>query len=440
MEDNLRESILDLAREYDESTHKSEFIPGETFISASGKYITFDEVSSMIELALDRNFNASNDLGVKFSRALTDYFQGRVRKTTLCNSGSSANLLAVTAIADDQFGTKAAKPDDEVITVAAGFPTTVNPLIQNGLIPVFVDVDLDTLVPDPEIIEQAVTEKTKAIVLAHPLGNPFDAEAIRDICDEYNLWMIEDCCDALGSTLNDRLVGTFGDMSTLSLYPAHTITMGEGGAVMTRSPMVAKILESYRDWGRDCYCLPSHDNTCGKRFEWQLGELPEGYDHKFIYSRIGYNLNVTEMQAALGLAQIKKLDFFVEKRRQNAKRLYDGLKEFGTYLKLPKSIPGADPSWHGFPIIVKDYCSPFTRIDFIRYLEEHKVGTRLLFGGNLLRQPAYQNVNYKVFGELYNSDVIMNNLFWVGVHPSIDDKMIDYMLSVFHDFMDEKCK
>lgn len=440
MNDGLIDGILSLAKRYDEETYKSKFVAGETFIPASGKYITFDEVSRMIELALSRDFNANGRYGMEFSRALKDFFGSRIRNALLCNSGSSANLLALTTITDEQFGSRAITPDDEVITVAAGFPTTVNPIIQNGAIPVFIDVDLDTLVPDPTNIEWAITERTKAIILAHPLGYPFDAEKVKEICDEYNLWLIEDCCDALGSTLNGELVGTFGDMSTLSLYPAHTITMGEGGAVMIRNPMTAKVLESYRDWGRDCWCPPSHDNTCGKRFEWQLGELPEGYDHKFTYSRIGYNMNVTEMQSALGLSQIEKLNFFIERRRHNTERLYDGLKDLDTYFKFIKPIPGANPSLHGFPLIVKDYCSPFTRRDLVTYLEEHKIGTRLLFGGNLVRQPAYQNVNYKVFGELINSDIIMNNLFWIGVHPSITDEMIDYMLETIHSFVEEKCR
>lgn len=439
MSDELLDIILELSQRYDEKVNTSTFVAGETYIPVTGKYITFDEVSSMIKLALGRNFNADRELGVIFSRKITEYFGGLVRKTSLCNSGSSANLLSVATITDKQFGSRAAMPGDEVITVASGFPTTVNPIVQNNLIPVFVDVDLETYVPNPEIIEQSITERTKAVMLAHPLGNPFDAEAIRDVCDEYNIWLIEDCCDAFGTTINGRLAGTFGDLSTLSFYPAHHVSTAEGGAIMTRSPMVAKVVDSYRDWGRDCWCLPGKDNTCGKRFSQSFGDLPQGYDHKYIYSRLGYNLKMTEMQAALGIEQMKKLDFFIQKRKHNFKRLYDGIKRFETYFRLPKSIKGADPSWFGFPIIVKEFCSPFSRNDITKYLEEHKIGTRLLFGGNLVRQPAYAGVNYRIAGELINSNIIMNSCFWLGVHPSITDEMIDYMIETISKFMKEKC-
>jgi len=416
------------------------FVPGETYISPHGAIIDGEDVSNLVRCSLDKWYTEG-----KYSKAfqikLKDFFGGRVRGVTLCNSGSSANLLAISALTSKEFGSRAIMPGDEVITTALGFPTTVNAIIQNHAIPVFVDVDLHTFVPSPSIIEEAIIEgKTKAVILAHPLGAVFDAERIREICDEYRIWLIEDVCDALGSTLNGRLVGTFGDIATISFYPAHHITGGEGGAVLTQSPMVKKVVESFRDWGRDCYCMAGKDNTCGKRFNYEWECLPYGYDHKYVYSRLGYNLKLTDLQAALLESQIDKLPYFIERRRENFRLLYDGLKEFGTYLRLPKVIDGADPSWFGFLITVKDFCSPFTYNELIAYLNEHKIGTRTFFAGNLLRHPAYKDVEYTVFEELINTDVVTKNSFWIGVWPGITKEMVEYIIKIFRNFIDEKTK
>jgi CDP-6-deoxy-D-xylo-4-hexulose-3-dehydrase len=359
-----------------------------------------------------------------------------VRFSSLCNSGSSASLLALTAITAPEFGERRALPGDEVITVAAGFPTTINPIIQNNLVPVFVDVAIGTYVPKPEHIEEMVNPRTRAIILAHPLGNPVDVDAIRDICDEYSLFYIEDACDALGGTIHDRPLGTFGDIATLSFYPAHQMSSGEGGAVLTDSPMLNKVMESYRDWGRSCWCSPGVDNTCGKRHSQKLGDLPMGYDHKYTYSRIGYNLKATEMQAALLTAQLKKLPEFVKKRQHNWQRLHDGLMEMGAdrFLIMPRATSHSSPSWFGFCMTVKE-AAPFSRREIIEFLEGHKIGTRLLFGGNILKQPAYKNVHHRSHDELWCSDAIMRSSFWIGVAPHIDDEMVDYMLEIVKDFL-----
>jgi CDP-6-deoxy-D-xylo-4-hexulose-3-dehydrase len=349
-----------------------------------------------------------------------------VRDARLVNSGSSANLVAVSALTSPTLGDRRLKAGDEVITVAAGFPTTVNPIIQNRLVPVFVDVVLPTFDIDVNQLEAARTPRTRAIVLAHTLGNPFDVEAVVAFAKRHDLWLIEDCCDALGSTYNGQHVGTFGDIATVSFYPAHHITMGEGGAVLTNQPALTKLIESFRDWGRDCWCDPGCDNTCGKRFDWQLGGLPYGYDHKYTYSHIGYNLKVTDMQAAVGLAQLQRLPGFIERRRQNFRKLSERLRGLEEFYILPEATPKSDPSWFGYPLAVRPE-SGLTRQGVIRELGSRKIGTRLLFGGNLVRQPAYQGAEFRVVGDLAMTDFVMNHVFWVGVYPGLEDAMIDYI-------------
>lgn len=430
-----REKVIQTTKKYIESLKPTEFIPGVSYIPASGKMIDSDDVASLMEAVLDMWYTEGR-FSIEFEKNLRTYYKNTIRHVSLTNSGSSANLLATTTITDKVFGDRRAKSGDEIITVAAGFPTTVNPIIQNGLVPVFVDVDLDTFVPDMEIIENAIVEgKTKGIILAHPLGNPFDADSLRDICNEYGIWFIEDTCDGLGGNLDGRKLGSFGDISTLSFYPAHHITAGEGGACLIQSPMVEKVLNSYRDWGRDCWCDTGKENTCGKRFCYKLGELPNGYDHKYIYSRIGYNLKTTDLQASLLVSQLKKLDWFVERRKHNWKVLREGLDVHKKYFRFMKSIQGADPSWFGFSITVKP-SAPFTRHQFVQHLESKGVGTRQLFGGNLLRQPMYKGIQHKVFGdELINSDIITRDTFWIGVHPSITDEHTSYILKVIDAFV-----
>lgn len=430
------EQILERVRTYiNNQNKKRKFRAGQSYIASSGQYFDSDDVATLVECAL-RQWYADGKYAKEFEKDLRTYYHQTIRHVVLANSGSSANLLAVTTITDPTFGSRQAKEGDEIITVAAGFPTTVNPIIQNGLTPVFVDVNLDTGLPDMEVIENAIIEgTTKGVVLAHPLGNPLDAATLRDICNEYGIWLIEDNCDGLGGDYQGSPLGSFGDISTLSFYPAHHITSGEGGACLIQSPMVKKVLQSFRDWGKDCWCEPGKDNTCGKRFGYCLGELPEGYDHKYTFSRIGYNLKATDLQASLLTSQLKKLPFFVERRRHNWQALREGLDKYKKYFRFMQSIDGANPSWFGFLITVKE-SAPFTRRELIDYLEEHKIGTRLLFGGNLLRQPAYKKVYHRVFQPLMNTDVIMNYSFWVGVHPSIDDEQIAYMLKTFDAFIE----
>ena len=384
----------------------------------------------MVEASLDGWLTTGrfNDV---FEQKLADYIGVPYLLTT--TSGSSANLLALTALTSPKLGERALKAGDEVITVAAGFPTTVNPTIQNGLIPVFVDVDIPTYNIDPNLIEAAVSEKTRAIMIAHTLGNPFDLLEVRRVADKYNLWLIEDCCDALGSTYNGQKVGTFGDIATVSFYPAHHITMGEGGAVFTKSGELIKIIESFRDWGRDCYCKPGCDNTCGKRFDQQLGSLPFGYDHKYTYSHIGYNLKITDMQAACGLAQMDRVEWLVQKRKDNFAYLKAGLKSCKEFLELPEATPNSEPSWFGFPITIKESAG-VNRVDLLKFLDEAKIGTRLLFAGNLIRQPYFQNVKYRVVGELTNTDRIMNNTFWLGIFPGLDEQHLDYVIAKVEEF------
>lgn len=423
-------------RYVDTQTHLR-FVPGETYIPTSGKVIDGDDVSSLLDSVLDMDFTEGR-FAQQFERDLRHWYKETIRGVTLCNSGSSANLLSVTTATDKVFGSHAARVGDEVITVAAGFPTTLNPIIQNNLVPVFVDVDLDTFLPSPEVIENAVVQGvTKAVVLAHPLGNIFDIHSIRDICDEYHLWMVEDACDALGGEYYGKLVGSLGDMATISFYPAHHITAGEAGAVITRSPMVKKVLESYRDWGRDCWCEPGKENTCGLRFAHKgMGLLPDGYDHKYIYSRIGYNLKSTDFAASLLVSQLKKLDAFIAIRRKNWKYLSEHLDGLKKYFRFQRPLDKANPSWFGFAMTVKE-TAPFTRNEFVAYLEAHRIGTRQLFGGNLLKQPAYENIAHKVFQELTNTDIIMRNTLWIGCYPGIDQERIEYMVKTIKEFVQE---
>jgi CDP-6-deoxy-D-xylo-4-hexulose-3-dehydrase len=430
----LRQQILDLSAQYFATAFPAkEFIPGQSPVPVSGKVIDGGDLSSVVDSALDCWFTTGR-FAEDFERRLARFVG--VRCASLVNSGSSANLLAVSALTSPKLGDRRLRPGDEVITVAAGFPTTINPILQNRLVPVFVDVALPSYEIDSSQLEAARSEKTKAVVIAHTLGNVFDLDAVIAFTRKYNLWLIEDCCDALGSTWKGRQVGTFGDIATVSFYPAHHITMGEGGAVLTDKPNLQVLIESFRDWGRDCWCHPGKDNTCGKRFEWQLGSLPLGYDHKYTYSHVGYNLKATDMQAALGASQIEKLPRFIERRKENFRYLYAALKPLEEYLLLPEATPGSDPSWFGFPIGVRE-TAPFSREDLIRSLDAKKVGTRLLFGGNLLRQPAYEGCEYRAVGDLPNTDFVMKNVFWIGVYPGLTAKMLDFVADTILKFAAE---
>jgi len=369
---------------------------------------------------------------VEFEQKLAAFIG--VKHLITVNSGSSANLVAFSTLTSPKLGERAIRPGDEVIGVAAGFPTTVNPIIQFGAVPVFVDVDRLTHNIDANKIEAAIGPKTKAIMLAHSLGNPFNLDMVTDLCKKHGLWLVEDCCDALGSTYRGQMVGTFGDIGTLSFYPAHHITMGEGGAVFTRHDELRAIAESFRDWGRDCYCPPGKDNTCGKRFCWKLGDLPQGYDHKYTYSHVGYNLKITDMQAACGLAQLAQAPAFIEARRNNFTFLHNRLRDCEELLSLPVATERSDPSWFGFPITLKDDC-PVSRLDLLNYLDQNKIGTRLLFAGNLTRQPYMANVKYRVSGDLKNTDNVMNNTFWIGVQPSLTEDMLDFAAQKIETFL-----
>jgi CDP-6-deoxy-D-xylo-4-hexulose-3-dehydrase len=401
---------------------KSDFIPGVTNVPVSGKLLDVADFMSMVEASLDGWLTAGR-FHKEFENKLAKYVG--VRNATMVNSGSSANLVALSALTSPKMGKRALLPGDEVITVAAGFPTTVNPIIQNRLIPVFVDSEIGTYDISVEEMKKALSPKTRAIMIAHTLGNPFDVDAVQAFCKENNLWLIEDSCDALSSTYKGKKTGSFGDVASVSFYPAHHITTGEGGAVFSKSPLIRKQIESFRDWGRDCYCETGEDNTCKKRFDWQLGSLPHGYDHKYIYSHIGYNLKATDLQAAVGLSQLEKLEVFASRRRANFARLYKAL-ENTPGLILPKATEGSDPSWFGFAITLEDN-SKISRRDLINVLDTAKIGTRLLFGGNLVKQPAYRNVESRVVGNLDQTEKIMNDTFWVGVQPSLGENHIDYV-------------
>jgi CDP-6-deoxy-D-xylo-4-hexulose-3-dehydrase len=425
----LRAKILDLTGEYcAEKFAARAFVPGESSVPVSGKVFDATEMRMLVDAALDF-WLTTGRFAERFEREFAHWFG--VRECILTNSGSSANLLAVSALTSPRLGDRRLLPGDEVITVAAGFPTTVNPIIQNGLVPVFVDITLPTYNVDVAQLESALSTRTRALIFAHTLGNPFDLAAVTAFARRHGLWLIEDCCDAVGSLYQGRKVGTFGDLATVSFYPAHHITMGEGGAVLTNKPLLRTLVESFRDWGRDCWCAPGCDNTCGKRFDWQLGALPCGYDHKYTYSHIGYNLKLTDMQAAVGVAQLQKLDGFIEARRRNYEALRHGLRELEEFFILPEATYGTEPSWFGFPIAVRPD-APFTRNEVTALLEERKIATRLLFGGNLTRQPAYRDCGFRIAGSLKNTDFIMNQVFWIGLYPGIGPQILDYMLESLH--------
>jgi CDP-6-deoxy-D-xylo-4-hexulose-3-dehydrase len=430
--DLIRKKINILIDEYSAIKFKeNKFCEGETAIPPSGKVIGSQELKYMVEASLDGWLTSGrfNDL---FEKSLSEYLGVKYLITT--NSGSSANLLAFSTLTSNRLGERAIQQGDEVITVAAGFPTTINPIIQFGAIPVFVDIDIKTHNIDASLIDAAISKKTKAIMLAHSLGNPFNLNVILEICKKYNLWLIEDNCDALGSKYNNQLTGTFGDIGTLSFYPAHHITMGEGGAVFTNNAILKKILESFRDWGRDCFCPPGKDNTCGKRFCWKLGDLPEGYDHKYTYSHLGYNLKITDMQAACGLAQIDKLDSFIKIRKDNFAYLKSKLSSCEEFLILPEPTPNSDPSWFGFLMTIRPE-SGIRRVDLINYLDQSQIGTRLLFAGNLTRQPYMRGRKFRISGDLTNTDLAMTNSFWVGVYPGLNPKMLNFVIQKIENFL-----
>ena len=431
-EKEIRELIFKQVRElYKLRKSEEKFVAGKSKIPYASRIYDEKEMISLVDASLDFWLTAgryAKQFEEEFARFLG------IEHCILTNSGSSANLLAISALTSPKLEERRLKPGDEVITTACAFPTTVNPIIQNDLIPVFLDVDVGTYNIQADKIEEALSEKTKAIFLAHTLGNPFNLEKVLEICERYNLWLIEDNCDALGSKYNGRCTGTFGHIATFSFYPAHHITMGEGGALVTNDVRLKQIIVSFRDWGRDCWCEPGHDNTCGKRFEWQLGSLPYGYDHKYIYSHIGYNLKVTDMQAAVGAAQLKKLPEFIKSRKENYRVFYEELKKYEDYFILPKATDKSDPSWFGFPLTIKEN-APFSRIEIVNYLEGNKIATRLLFSGNIIRHPCFENVKFRVYDNLRNTDFIMTNTFWIGVYPGLTNEMIDYILSKFDEFL-----
>jgi CDP-6-deoxy-D-xylo-4-hexulose-3-dehydrase len=427
--DELRAGILEKVGEYYAAAFpEREFIPGETPVPISGKVFDAVEIQFLIDAGLDF-WLTTGRYAAQFESEFARVFG--LRYAMLTNSGSSANLLALSCLTSPALKEKALKPGDEVITVAAGFPTTLNPIIQNGLVPVLVDIDIPTYDVDTSQLEAALSKHTRAVALAHTLGNPYDLDRVSAFAKKHDLWLIEDCCDAVGATYKGRHVGTFGDLATVSFYPAHHITMGEGGCVLTDRPALKTLVESFRDWGRDCWCVPGAANTCGKRFDWQLGDLPYGYDHKYTYSHIGYNLKLTDMQAAIGVAQLRKLPDFIEARRRNFRFLYKGLSDLQEFFILPEATPDTDPSWFGFALAVKPD-APFSRDHVLRYLDERKIATRLLFGGNLLRQPAYQGIRHRKVGELPNSDFVMNHVLWMGVWPGLSEKMLTFVIETLH--------
>jgi CDP-6-deoxy-D-xylo-4-hexulose-3-dehydrase len=430
MKNDIPEIESFVKKTLDKQKKKLPFVPGETLIPPSGKLIGYEEVKNMVMASFD-GWLTTGRFNSEFQKKLSAFLG--VKHLITVNSGSSANLVAFSSLTSHLHKDRAIKPGDEVISVAAGFPTTVNPIFQNGAVPVFVDIKLPTYNIDEELIEEAITKKTKAIMLAHTLGNPFNLNKIGEICKKYNLWLIEDNCDALGSRYNNQFTGTFGDVATLSFYPAHHITMGEGGAIFTNNSRIKRVSESFRDWGRDCYCEPGVENTCKKRFEWQLGKLPFGYDHKYIYSHIGFNMKITDMQAACGLGQLENLEIFIEKRKTNVLFLKKQLTELQDEIHLPEAEINSDPSWFGFPITIKKE-SKFRRTDLIKKLTESKIGTRLLFSGNLTKQPAYLSKKFIVHGKLDTTDLIMNNTFWVGIQPAIGEEELSFIAQIIKEF------
>lgn len=430
--DQIRQQILQLVEQYAQiASAGSAFVPGVTPVPPSGKVVGGQEMKNMVEASLDA-WLTTGRFNDAFECRLADFLG--VAHVLTTNSGSSANLLAFSALTSPRLGERAIKPGDEVIGVAAGFPTTVNPILQFGAVPVFVDVEIPTYNIDAAKIEAAISPKTKAIMLAHTLGNPYNLDIVVALAKKYQLWLVEDCCDALGSTYHGKLAGSFGDIGTLSFYPAHHITMGEGGAVFTNNPDLKQIIESFRDWGRDCFCPPGKDNTCGKRFCRKLGELPEGYDHKYTYSHLGYNLKITDMQAACGLAQMERVSDFITRRKENFRYLKERLKSCEEFLILPEATVGSDPSWFGFPITLRE-TSPVSRTDLLKYLDQNKIGTRLLFAGNLTRQPYMAGQKYRLGSELTQTDVVMNKTFWIGLQPALTEQMLEYSVSSIKNYL-----
>ncbi|HVE47730.1 MAG TPA: lipopolysaccharide biosynthesis protein RfbH [Acidimicrobiales bacterium] len=428
----LRTQILELAREFHaEEWPERPFVPGTTSVPISGRVFDAEEVATLVECSLDF-WLTTGRFAAEFEAKFTQFLGAR--HAVLCNSGSSANLLAVAALTSPRLGDRRLQPGDEVVTVATGFPTTVNPIIQNGLKPVFVDIELGTYDAIGDRLAEAIGPRTRAIMMAHTLGNPFDLDRVTDLAEQHDLWLIEDNCDSLGASYRGQMTGTFGDLATVSFYPAHQLTMGEGGAVVTQKAPIRKLVESFRDWGRDCWCETGQENTCGRRFDWQLGDLPHGYDHKYIYSHIGYNLKLTDMQAAVGVAQMDKLPGFVEARRRNWGQLRTATADLEEYFVLPLATPNSEPSWFGYCLSVRPE-APFSRHQLVQFLDERKIGTRQLFGGNIVRQPAYKDLDFRVVGDLNNADLVTDHTFWLGVYPGLTSTMLDYVAESIHEFV-----
>ena len=432
---SAREKIIKLVKQhYLEEFPDSEFIPGKSAVPVSGRTFDYKDIETLIDSSLDFWLTEGRYTDL-FEEKFSEFL--KIKKTVPVNSGSSANLLAFTALTSHKLKERAIKDGDEVITVATGFPTTINPIIQNNCVPVYLDCELDTYNINTDYLSDALSKKTKAVMLAHTLGNPFNVDEISKFCDENNLFLIEDSCDALGSKYKNQYTGTFGNMGTFSYYPAHHITMGEGGSVVTNDPIIFRVLESLRDWGRDCWCAPGVSDTCNKRYDWQLGNLPYGYDHKYTYSHIGYNLKLTDLQAAIGCSQLNKVDSFIEKRKFNWERLYTGLSNLEEFFILPKKQKNSDPSWFGFALTIKQ-SAPFSRPELIKHLDEKNINSRFLFGGNILWQPAYQNTKHREIGSLTNSDTVALSTFWLGVFPGLTNEMIDFVIEVIQEFVNSK--